>query len=264
VENVDYEFGTLLRDSDRVVVLCEYHRAVLSERFSGTRGKSILIPPPPNMRVAPENNGASRRRGREMLGVKDDEFVIAYIGYIYAKKGVETLLEAFKIVRNKRANIRLVMIGGGIDAKIPNASSYCDRVYELSKQLGIDAKVVWTGEYTWDSEDASLYLHAADACVLPFNQGVHLNNSSFASAAAHGLPIITTRGSMLDQPFIDNENVLLCAPRDPGAMADAMMLLMDNPDVCRRLRRGVRILAQEWFSWDKAIDRTIATFSKNE
>ena len=44
----------------------------------------------------------------------------------------------------------------------------------------------------------TLYLCAADICVLPFNVGVRLNNSSFAAAAAHGLPIVTTRGEMLE------------------------------------------------------------------
>ncbi|HEV8620726.1 MAG TPA: glycosyltransferase family 4 protein [Nitrospiraceae bacterium] len=261
VDNVDYEYGTLLRDSDRIAVLCEFHRAVLAERSSDVNRKSVLLPPPPNMRISPENNGVSRKRGREMLAVRPDEFLVAYLGYIYPKKGLETLLRAFQIVRSQRDDVRLVLIGGSIDAKIPDALSYFDYMRELAKQLRIDDKTIWTGDYSWDSHEVSFYLYASDACVLPFNEGVHLNNSSFSSAATHGLPIITTQGVMLDQAFIHNENVLLCPPKDPGAVADAIKLLLDNPDLCRRLRTGARNLAQEWFSWEKTIDRTIATFS---
>jgi len=260
VENVSYNFGTLLRDSDRIVVLCEGHRAILSKQLSGLMNKSVLSPPPPNMLICPENNGAAREYGRRALGVKGNDFVIAYLGYIYPRKGVETLLRAFQIVSRRRNNVRLVVIGGKIDMEFPNRPSYVQEMYQLSIDLRIDDKVTWAGEYKWDEYEASVYLHAADACVLPFDDGVQLNNSSFSSVAAHALPIITTQGEMLEAPFVDRENVFLCPPRNPRAVADAITLLMDNPDLCRRLRTGARNLAQEWFSWEKAIDCTMATF----
>ena len=97
----------------------------------------------------------------------------------------------------------------------------------------------------------------ADACVLPFDAGVTLARSSFAAAAAHGLPIVTTKGNSLESPFVDHKNVLLCPPKDPKALGIAIESLMRNPDLRRRLREGAFELAQEWFSWDKAVGRTI-------
>jgi len=260
LENVSYNFGTLLRDSDRIIVLCGHHGDVLSKEFSGLMAKTVLSPPPPNMLICPENNGAARECGRRALGVKDNDFVIAYLGYIYPRKGVETLLRAFQIVRRQGNNVRLVVIGGKIEMAFLKRPSYLQEMHELSRHLGIDDNVTWTGEYTWDDDQASVYLRAADACVLPFDDGVRLNNSSFSCAAAHALPIITTQGEMLEAAFVDGENVFLCPPRNPSAVADAIKLLMDNPDVCGRLRTGARNLAQEWFSWEKAIDCTMATF----
>jgi glycosyltransferase involved in cell wall biosynthesis len=89
---------------------------------------------------------------------------------------------------------------------------------------------------------------------------VHLNNSSCSSAVSHGLPLITTRGEILDSPFIDQENVFLCPPKNPEAMATAIETLIDNSELRQRLRLGALQLAQEWFSWERAIDRTMATF----
>jgi hypothetical protein len=34
-----------------------------------------------------------------------------------------------------------------------------------------------------------VFLHAADACVLPFDNGVRMKNSSFSAAAGHGLVV---------------------------------------------------------------------------
>jgi glycosyltransferase involved in cell wall biosynthesis len=127
--------------------------------------------------------------------------------------------------------------------------------------LGIAESVVWSGEYSWDSDLGSAYLRAADVAVLPFDNGVDLNNSSFAAVAAHGLPTITTRGEAMEDVFIDDENVLLCSPRDPTALATAMERQLIDADLRRRLRAGIETLARDWFSWDINIDRTIDAFN---
>jgi len=104
-------------------------------------------------------------------------------------------------------------------------------------------------------------LYAADACVLPFNGGVTLNRSSFAAAAAHGLPIITTKGQSLESPFLDRENVYLCPPQDSAAIANAVESLMNNPALGKKLRSGALRLASEYFSWNSAVDHTIEALS---
>jgi glycosyltransferase involved in cell wall biosynthesis len=134
-------------------------------------------------------------------------------------------------------------------------------MHQLSKELGIESKLIWTGEYDWGSDEASIYLRAADVCVLPFDIGVYLNNSSFTAAAAHGLPIITTHGATLEQPFVHRENVFLCPPKSSRAIAAAIKTLMDEPDLRQHLRLGALKLAQEYFSWETAVERTITTLA---
>lgn len=249
-KNTDHAFGTLLRDSDRLIVLSDHHRVTLTDYLPAVDGKSVLIPPPPILRMS-RGDGTARQRGRDRLAVKPGQFLLAYFGYIYPGKGVDTLLRAFRLVRERRSDVRLAIIGGFHDQP----------THDLAVQLGIDDKVVWTGEYDWDSDEASVYLRAADACVFPFDVGVRLNNSSFAAAAAHGLPIITTRSEMLEEPFVHQGNIFLCPPKDPDAMADAIETLIERPDLRERLRAGALQLADEWFSWEKATERMLTTFN---
>lgn len=259
-EGVNYRFGTLLRDSDRVVAYSEVHRDTLAGLHPGVHQKSTVIPPPPAIHIVPEHGGATRRRGRDALGVEPHEFLIAYFGYIYPNKGVETLLKALQLVSHQRNGVRLVVIGGIIELEFPDRPRYAQEMHALPAQLEIEDKVTWTGAYPWDSDQASVFLRAADVCVLPFDAGVQLNNSSFAAAAAHGLPIVTTRGVRLEPPFVDRYNVLLCPPKSPGAVAGAIGELIDDPALRERLSRGSLELAKDWFSWEHAIDRTFASF----
>ena len=137
---------------------------------------------------------------------------------------------------------------------------YLHELRELARQLRIADKIRWSGYYPTDSDEPSLILWGADACVLPFDKGVFLNNSSFGTAAAHGLPIVTTRGAMLEPPFIDQENVLLCPPKDSASLAAAIEQLIKSPELRQRLRVGALELELQWFSWESATIRTIEAF----
>jgi glycosyltransferase involved in cell wall biosynthesis len=177
-------------------------------------------------------------------------------------KGVEILLQAFEKVKRQRSHVRLLFIGGKIDLKVEEGegASYFEKMERLSEQLGVDDKIIWTGAFKAEDEKASLFLRAADIGVLPFLHGVQLNNSSLSTMAAHDLPIIATRGSGLDEQFIHGENMLLCGSGDVPALAQSITLMIDHPDLRDRLRSGVQKLSQEWFCWDQAITRTLATF----
>ena len=255
---VSYEYGTLLRDSDRIIVLSDHHRAELAELSPGLSGKTVLIPPPPIMAMAPPDDEA-RRETRTALGVGPADFLLAYLGYIYEGKGIETLLKAFQILSRRHGEVRLILVGGALARTDPDRPSYAQDLLDLADRLGIADRIRWTGEYGWDSQDGSRYLRAADAFVLAMDVGVQLNNSSFAAAAAHGLPIVATRGSRLEAPFVDRENVLLCPPKDPELMAAAIEALLDDPALRARLSAGSRRFADEWFSWPRAIDRIMET-----
>ena len=255
-ENVDVTFGTLLRDSARIIFLSERHLDDLQNVFASIRAKSAVIPVPPIMHILPEEDGLSRKRGRAKVNASENDIVLIYFGYIYRSKRLDTLLRAFQEVASK-LNVKLLIVGG------PSGDpDYLREILNLAKQLRVEDRIIWTGHCEPDKEDASVYMRAADICVLPFDAGVRLNNSSVAVASAHGLPIITTRGDTLESAFLHQQNVYLCKPQDPNLLANAIEHVIDRPDLQARLRAGSLKLAREWFSWEKTIEQTVATFNQ--
>src|SRR5262245_2597384 len=111
----DYNNGTLLRDSDRVIALSDHHTMKLTQLFSHLDQKCVLIPPPPTITVCPNQGGEARARGRAALEVRDEEFLLVYYGYVYPGKGIETLLHAFRTIANRQPNARLAIIGGFLE-----------------------------------------------------------------------------------------------------------------------------------------------------
>ena len=253
----DYVFGTLLRDSDGVIVMSERHRRMLADQYAPVEKKTILIPPPPLLTMAREVTAEQRQETRAKLGFSQEHVVFVYFGYIYPPKGVETLLHAFHIISKEQRHARLLLIGGVVAHEYTQRPRFAEEMRALPKQLGFDHQVVWTGEFATDSDQASRYIYAADVCVFSHDLGSYLNNSSLAAAAAHGLPIVATQPSYVESAFVDGDNLLFCEPKSPESMAAAMRRILEDSELRNRLARGAVRLASDWFSWEKATTRII-------
>ena len=257
-KDVHWSFGTLLRDSARTIVLSSPHRDRLVKQYSEVEEKTVVIPPPPLIRQCADGSGTVRQQVRNAIGAVESDFVLIYWGYIYQGKGVETLLEAFQIACRRNNNLRLLLVGGSLEIPNQNNSAYLETARRLAETLGIADRVTWTGRFDWDSDEGSRYLYAGDACVLPFDYGVTLNNSSLAAASTHGVPVIGTELRVgRDEALEHGRNIFLCRPRDPKMLADAIQMISKNAEFRDRLRSGIRKLAHEWHRWDAMTARMV-------
>jgi glycosyltransferase involved in cell wall biosynthesis len=260
MSHVDYAYGTLMRDSDRFVAMASTHLERFADALANLTVKSVVIPPPPLVPMSPPGE-TSRMRGRELLGAKGDAPVFAYFGRLYRGKGLETLIDAFAIVRKTVPDARLAVVGGPISVQLEGAWKIED-LHAQAQRLGIAHAIFWTGEFPFDSDIGSLYLRGSDFAVLPFDEGAALNNSSIAACAAHDLPVITTLGKLIEPDFVDAENTLLVPASDAEALANAMIRLASDPALQARLRAGIQALGRKHFSWDASVNRTIAVFDE--
>lgn len=248
------QLGALLSASHDVVVLSERHLERLEEFWPSVKARSRLIPAPPLNRVSSDPTGRLGREGRQRLGAGAGDFVIGYFGYLYRSKGVETLIRAVASLRD--STIKVVLIGA-----MPH-TDFREEIGKLVDELGVAAQLTFTGHCDPLTKDASAYLHAADLCVLPYDEGIRLNNSSFAVIAAHGRPVLSTRGAVLEPQFVHGENVWLCPSKNAEALAAAILDLRDRADLRAVLIDGVSQLAREVFAWGGIIDATVETLRR--
>lgn len=260
---LDYPYGTLLRDSDAVIALCQSHREALVDRCSALDGRCHIVGPPPLMVMSQRSRPQARSIGRQHLGVDNSVLLMAYFGYIYPYKGLETLIEAAAILKRQAVSRpwKIGLLGGAADSYLRDLGRphYIHELHALAEQHGVSDRLLWSGYLDNQTEELSNVLHALDACVLPFDSGVHLNNSSFAAAVAHGLPVITTRGRNTDPQFQHERNCILCPGRDARMLADQLMRVVHEPALRSRLETGATEMAKRWFSWDATIRAILST-----
>jgi glycosyltransferase involved in cell wall biosynthesis len=262
----------LARASDATVVTNEEDSLAL--RNWGLR-RHALIPIGSNIpAVLPPDYRRDEWRSR--LGVEGGATLLSYFGFLNASKGAETLIQALA----KIPEAKLLMVGGQVGTSDPTNVAYRTRVRDLIGELGLESRVIWT-DFTPASE-VSANLLASDICVLPYRDGASYRRGSFMAALAHGLPIVTThprppisqdhaagldarvQGASQGQgdslpALSDGENVMLVAPDDPVAIAEAISHLTALPELRLKLSRGAYALAEN-FTWDRIARRHLELY----
>ena len=251
----------LARWSDAVIVTNAEDFARLSV-YSFIRSLS-LIPIGSNINPEPPAD-YDREAWRAHWGVKPDDLLLSYFGFLNESKGAETLVRALsRLVRGYDAqstsNLQLMMVGGKVGSSDPTNVAYLKRVEGLIAELGLTDKVLWTG-YTPQSE-VSANLLASDICVLPYRDGASFRRGSFMAALAHGLPIVSTRPRVDVPELRHGENILLVPPDAPVALAEAIARLAEDVRLRRRLGEGAARLAQD-FAWEKIAEKTKALYEE--
>jgi glycosyltransferase involved in cell wall biosynthesis len=257
----DFALGTLLRDSTTVAVLGPGILAGLQANDPKLADRAIVIPPPPLLPPPPDRSPAARAAARAALGVHEGDFVLAFFGYVYPGKGIETLLAATSRLLQAGRQVRLVMAGGGRNLQAP-PEPFEAAMRQRAHDLGIEAQVLWPAGYSGRAETTAGQLLAADAAVLPFDDGAELRRSSIAVVTAIGLPLITTTPGPAETAFEQGRNVLVSEPHDDAALAVNIGRVIDEPALRLMLSRGADELVATWFSWGRAIRQIEAALNR--
>jgi glycosyltransferase involved in cell wall biosynthesis len=159
-------------------------------------------------------------------------------------KGLIHLLEAVAKVHTER-ELELIVVGQLNEAG-PTAAAI-DR-------LGLRDSVTFTHGIS-DDEFVDLYATAELAVVPSLYEGFSL---PAAEAMACGVPLVATTGGAVPEIVgADGGAARLVPPADAGALATAMVELLDDPEQRARLGACGRRRAVERFSWTRAAAETV-------
>ncbi len=160
---------------------------------------------------------------------------------------IPTALRAFALVRNALPDVRLTVAGSG-----PERSD----LEVLSRDLGIERNVDFCGTRDRD-EMAALYRSAT--VVLNPSRVDNMPNSVL-EAMASGVPVVSTNVGGV--PFILRDDVtgLMVPAGNPQAMADAVLRLLDNPEVASRIAAAATRDVQQ-YAWTHVRQRWADVYS---
>ncbi len=175
---------------------------------------------------------------------------IAFVGRLLADKGIRTLIEAHRLLRERGSKVEL-LIAGTPDPANP-ASVSAQEVAGWSREPGI----TWLGHV----DDISALWARAHIAVLPSRrEGLP---KSLLEAAACGRPMIATDVPGCREIVIPGETGLLVPYDDPPSLARAIETLATSPALRSSYGRAARRLTVARFSAE-AIGRQTVDLYRN-
>ncbi|MDI6703408.1 MAG: glycosyltransferase [bacterium] len=172
------------------------------------------------------------------------ETVILSVGRIVEQKGYPYLIRAFAKVR-KRLDAKLVILGEGEDLQ---------RLKMLAKEVSIDDSVDFVGF----QKNPFKYMYRAACFVLSSLWEGH--GLVLIEAMACGTPVISTRCPYGPEEIItDGVNGLLVPVRDEVALAKAIIKVLTDKELARKLRKNGKERAMD-FSVKKMVDESEKLF----
>lgn len=173
---------------------------------------------------------------KKKLGVGGKK-VVMYLGRLNYYKGIEYLIEAYKIARERVKDSVLIIAGSGPEEK------------KLREQAKGMKDVIFTGRVL--DEDLAGYYSLADVYVLPSIYEAEGFGISLLEAMACGVPVIAS--NMSGMPFVLDYGKagLLSRPRDSMDLAEKIVKMLTDKGMREKMSRH----AQEYlksFTWEKA------------
>jgi len=153
-------------------------------------------------------------------------------------KGQAVLIEAARTVCTAIPLARFVLVGDG-----PLRGVYERRV----KELELEDRVLFLGR----RQDIAEILACGDLFAFPsFAEGMP---NSVLEAGASGLPIVATPVGGIPEIVTHERTGLLVPPRDPEALAAAILRVLEDPGLASSLSRACQTWVRSQFSFDRLI-----------
>jgi glycosyltransferase involved in cell wall biosynthesis len=173
-----------------------------------------------------------------------DRDYVLYIGRLHPLKGIDTLIRAMSLVKT---DINLVIAGPG--DKRPYA--------ELAERLGIYRKVNFLGFIDEDTKIGAI--DASLAVIIPsISDYVEVYPMAITEAWARGKPVIATMVGGIPYRVNHMVNGLLVPPRNPKALAEAIMLLYNDKDLRTKLGNEGR---KNIYTWSEIVNKLIQIYT---
>ena len=177
----------------------------------------------------------------QKLGRRPEETWICQIGSLYPVKGIEYYVAAAALVRQRCSSlVKFMQVGSQLELH----SQYYSQIVRQIGSLGLEDSFLMLGP----RQDVPLLLNTANMLVVSsLSEG---QPAVIVEAMACGKPVVATRVGGIPEEVVDGETGILVPPADSNALAEAMLCLIQNPQLAARMGAAGRRRAEQYYGAD--------------
>jgi glycosyltransferase involved in cell wall biosynthesis len=173
--------------------------------------------------------------------------VVGTVGHLAGHKGHRYLLEATRQLLQTEPEIGVAIVGDG---------ALHQELEAQAATLGIAERVHFTGF----RRDVPALIRGFE--IFAFSSTHEGTPNGVLEAMALGKPVVATRAGGTEEVVQDGVTGLLVSPRDPAALAQALLYLLRHPEQGKMFGRAGRQRVEELFTAERMADSTLQVYQR--
>ena len=232
------------KNINAIIAVSEGVKKVLMEGGLDPENIEVI---PDGIDFSPFEEASSSDYIRRQLSLAPDDYLVGIVAQLVDHKGHKYLIQAAKILKESSPKIKVIIVGEGPLRMKLNRQARESKVADIVFFLGF-------------REDIPKILSSLDLFVL----SSHLEGmgSSILDAMACRLPVVATKTGGIPEVVTHGETGLLVPPRNPPALAQAILKLYNDRTLASRLgQRGYEVVHQK-FSAEAMANKIVLLYGK--
>jgi glycosyltransferase involved in cell wall biosynthesis len=174
--------------------------------------------------------------------VHEETRTVIFFGRISRYKGVDCLIKAMSIVKNRMPDARTIIAGAG------------DFWFDFDNDGSFEIY-----NYHIPNDELVHMIQRASVVVAPYNDATH--SAVLMTAFAFSKPVIASAVGGIPEVIRDNVTGRLVPPGDPYALAESILDLLSNPEKREYIKTNIEHECHEGrLSWDKIAADTVRVY----
>lgn len=252
----------VVKIADRIIAATSAEESQLIEYLHADAAKIAIVPPGVDLsrfHLSAEEKDKEQEAAKASVGIPCGNHNILFAGRIEPLKGIDTLMLAMSILRERHPdaakNACVAIIGG--DPWADTLEAEMARLQALRTELGITDLVTFLGAK--DQDVLPAYYAAAEMVVMPS----HYESFGMVAleAMAMGTPVIASEVGGLAHLIQHGVNGFHVPSRNPEALAARILQLLESPLLRKKLGHNAQIYARQ-YAWEKIVQRMLAVYQE--
>ncbi len=240
--------------SDRLVVMSKRGVEFLQEIYGVRPEKIDLIP-----HGIPDVPFVDPSFHKDLFGV-EGKIVLLSFGLLSAGKGIENVISALPAILARHPNVVYIVLGATHPQVVQNeGETYRQSLQWLAQEKGVEGQVIFYNRFV-SLEELIEFISAADIYITPYLNEAQITSGTLAYTLGAGKAVISTP-YWYAQEMLDEGRGLLVPFRDPAAMAEQVINLLDNESQRHAMRKRAYMFGRQMI-WPEVAHHYITSFER--
>jgi glycosyltransferase involved in cell wall biosynthesis len=235
------------KNATLVVTVSQYSARKITQLYGVNEAKIRIVPNGVDTeKFKPASDSAEIG---QKIGLAKDKHYVLFVGRLVPRKGLGYLVDAANQILNENKEIVFVVVGEG---------PLRNHLVSAVKRSGHSSSFLFLSVVS-DLLLQDLY-SCVDLFVLPSIQ--EGQGMALLEAQAAALPVVAFNVSGVREAVKDRETGLLVKEVDSNALAEAIVKLLSDNSLSKKMGEHGREFVQENFSWDVCAEKMLQIFNE--